>query len=111
MPPALTLVLVVLLRQRAVLVVPDDDMGVDLAREDLLAALAEGQVDTGLFFTTYLGYWLVGLAMLAVGMIASFLTGNLTVGFIVGALFNAPLAFASLADSVSPNHRSITMRR
>jgi ABC-2 type transport system permease protein len=70
-----------------------------------LAILTEGSLDIGLIFTTYLGYWFVGLTMLAIGMIASFLTGNLTVGFILGALFNAPLAFASLADSVSPSKR------
>ena len=70
-----------------------------------LAILTEGELDTGLIFTTYLGYWFVGLTMIAIGMVASFLTGNLTVGFILGALFNAPLAFASLADSVSPSER------
>ena len=70
-----------------------------------LAILTEGELDTGLIFATYLGYWFVGLTMIAIGMVASFLTGNLTVGFILGALFNAPLAFASLADSVSPNQR------
>ena len=70
-----------------------------------LAILTEGQLDTGLIFTTYLGYWFVGLMMLAIGMIASFLTGNLTVGFILGALFNAPLAFASVIESVSPNQQ------
>lgn len=70
-----------------------------------LAILSEGQLDIGLIFTTYLGYWFVGLSMIAIGMIASFLTGNLTVGFILGSLFNAPLAFASLADSVSPNQQ------
>lgn len=68
-----------------------------------LAVLTEGSLDVGLIFTTYLGYWFVGLTMIAIGMIASFMTGNLTVGFILGALFNAPLAFASLADSVSPS--------
>ena len=68
-----------------------------------LAVLTEGEVDTGLLFTTYLGYWFVGLTMIAIGMVASFLTGNLTVGFILGALFNAPLAFASLAGSVIPD--------
>ena len=68
-----------------------------------LAVLTEGQLDIGLIFASYLGYWFVGLSMIAIGMIASFLTGNLTVGFILGALFNAPLAFASLADSVSPS--------
>ena len=68
-----------------------------------LAILTEGGLDIGLIFSSYIGYWFVGLSMLAIGMVASFLTGNLTVGFILGALFNAPLAFASLADSFSPN--------
>lgn len=67
-----------------------------------LAILTQGSLDTGLIFTTYLGYWFVGLMMIAIGMIASFLTGNLTVGFILGALFNAPLAFASLAQAAFP---------
>ncbi len=73
-----------------------------------LAILTEGQLDIGLIFASYLGYWFVGLAMLAIGMVASFLTGNLTVGFILGSLFNAPLAFASLADSISPSKRLAT---
>jgi ABC-2 type transport system permease protein len=59
-----------------------------------------GLPDTGLYLGTYFGYWMVGLAMLAVGMVASFLTGNLTVGFILGALFNAPLVFAASADVI-----------
>ena len=33
-----------------------------------------GDPDVGLFTSTYLGYWLVGLAMLAIGMVASFIT-------------------------------------
>lgn len=70
-----------------------------------LAILTEGQLDIGLVFSSYVGYWFVGLTMLAIGMVASFLTSNLTVGFILGALFNAPLAFASLADSVSPSRK------
>ena len=61
-----------------------------------------GSPDLGLFLATYVGYWFVGLAMLAVGMVASFLTGNLTVGFVLGALFNAPLAFAASADVILP---------
>ena len=66
----------------------------------VLAALTLGEVDTGLFFSNYFGYWLIGLAMIAIGMVASFLTNNLTVGFILGALFNAPLAFAASADAI-----------
>jgi len=61
-----------------------------------------GNPDIGLFLGTYLGYWFVGLAMLAIGMVASFLTGNLTVGFVLGALFNAPLAFAGSAEVIFP---------
>jgi ABC-2 type transport system permease protein len=66
----------------------------------MLIALTLGQMDTGLLCATYFGYWLTGLAMLAIGMVASFMTKNLTVGFILGALFNAPLVFAALADTI-----------
>ena len=68
----------------------------------VLAWLTLGDLDTGLFFATYFGYWLVGMAMLSVGMVASFLTSNLTVGFILGAIFNAPLVFAMHADTIIP---------
>jgi ABC-2 type transport system permease protein len=61
----------------------------------VLALLTYGDIDTGLFFANYVGYWFIGLAMISIGMVASFLTNNLTVGFILGALFNAPLSFAN----------------
>ncbi len=66
----------------------------------MLAWLSMAQLDIGLFMGTYVGYWLVGVAMLAVGMIASFLTENLTIGFILGAVFNAPLVFAVASDAI-----------
>lgn len=72
----------------------------------VLLFLSKGDVDTGLFCTNYFGYWFVGLAMLSIGMVASFLTYNLTVGFILGALFNAPLAFAAMADVIT-DRRSV----
>ncbi|QDT70021.1 ABC-type uncharacterized transport system [Planctomycetes bacterium MalM25] len=59
-----------------------------------------GNPDMGLFLGSYLGYWFVGVAMLSVGMVASFFTSNLTVGFILGALLNAPLALFGAADLI-----------
>lgn len=66
-----------------------------LANFAVLATLADGDLNNGLLMSTYLGYWFTGMAMLAVGMVASFLTSNLTVGFVLGVVFNSPLVFAS----------------
>ncbi len=59
-----------------------------------------GSPDKGLYVCTHLGYWLMGLAMLAIGMVASFLTRNLTVAYVLGALFNAPLVFMGRVDII-----------
>ena len=58
-----------------------------------LAILTEGGLDIGLIFSSYIGYWFVGLAMLAIGMVASFLTGNLTVGFYSRSPVQCPIGF------------------
>ena len=67
-----------------------------------LVLISLGSPDLGLFLGNYFGYWVVGLAMLAIGMVASFMTRNLTVGFILGIVFCAPLVIASWADIVFP---------
>ena len=62
-----------------------------------------GTPDRGLFVGTFIGYWFIGVAMLAIGMVASFLTSNLTVGFILGMIFNLPLAMFGVADWIIKN--------
>ncbi|MEM1303503.1 MAG: Gldg family protein [Planctomycetota bacterium] len=66
----------------------------------LVFAWGLGSPDLGLFASTYLGYWFMGITLLSIGMVASFLTSNLTVGFVLGVLFSAPIALLGVADWV-----------
>lgn len=59
-----------------------------------------GQPDIGLYLGTYFGYWFIGLAMLAIGMVASFVTSNLTAAYILGLIFNLPLVYLSKIDNI-----------
>lgn len=63
----------------------------------LLAYL--GRPDLGVTAATYFGYWLMGVMLIAVGMVASQLTTNVTLAFILGALFSAVPVFAGLLGS------------
>ncbi|PCC66902.1 ABC-type transport system involved in multi-copper enzyme maturation, permease component [Nannocystis exedens] len=63
-----------------------------LANVAVLAYL--GEPDVGLMFSTFLGYWLMGTLFVAVGMIGSLLTTNVTVAFVLGVLGCAAFALA-----------------
>ncbi len=48
-----------------------------------------GDPDWGLIAATYLGYWLSGCALLAIGLVASFLTNSSTVSFVLAIVLCA----------------------
>ena len=52
-----------------------------------------GKPDWGLIVTSYFAFWSLGVFLISVGMVGSILTDNLTVAFILGAVFCAIAVF------------------
>lgn len=52
-----------------------------------------GSPDIGVLFSNYLGYWLLGGSLIAVGILASALASNAAIAFILGAIFCSVFVF------------------
>ena len=58
-----------------------------------------GTPDLGVILATYLGYWLMGAMLIAIGLVASILSSNVTVAFILGAVFSAIPVFLGMVGA------------
>jgi len=59
-----------------------------------------GTPDLGLMLGSFFGYWLAGVAMIAVGMLASEMTANATIAYILGAIFCGAFVFVGDVASI-----------
>lgn len=64
-----------------------------------------GRPDAGVIVSTYLGHLLAGAALIAVGLVGSAITGNLTLAFIVSALLCGAVLGVGGLDSLMPGSR------
>lgn len=62
-----------------------------------------GSPDLGVLVSNFIGYWLLGAAMISAGLLASLLTANTAIAFVLGAIFCGALTFGgTLVGAVFP---------
>jgi len=76
----------------------------------LLVLRSIGHPDLGVAFTTYLGYWFAGAALLSAGMLGSVLTNSTTVAFVLGVVICAVPVFIGSIVPGSDLLRSLSIR-
>ena len=69
---------------------------------NLVVLAALGSPDVGLVLSTYLGYWLCGVGLIAIGLAGSALTTNLTVAFIVSAVMCGVVVGVGAMETIAP---------
>lgn len=75
-------------------------LGFSLSNVLVIALL--GRPDIGLMVSTYLGYWLAGAGLIAIGLVGSALTTNMTVAFIVSAVLCGVVVGVGSLESIMP---------
>jgi ABC-2 type transport system permease protein len=76
----------------------------------LMVLRSIGNPDLGVAFTTYLGYWFAGAALLSAGMLGSVLTNSTTVAFVLGVAICAVPVFIGTIAPGSDLLRSLSVR-
>lgn len=71
-----------------------------LSLSHVLVLIFLGGPDFGLMFGNYLGFWFIGASFIAVGMLASLLSPNVTLSFVMGAIFCSVFTFINDVGSI-----------
>ena len=65
----------------------------------IFVLMSLGNPDPGLIATTYFGYFIAGAALISAGMLASIVTSNMAVAFVLGVLFCLVPVYISIVGS------------
>jgi ABC-2 type transport system permease protein len=69
-----------------------------------------GSPDFGLLVSNYLGYWLLGSALIAAGSLASLITANAAISFILGVVFCSGLLFVDRFGGIFSEELAAVLR-